>query len=140
MGTVLKPLVLDANALLILMYDAPGALDVREALRATENGEARPAISTVQLSEIAHALRSRPDYPDLISAVLRLEATVDFVPLDAARALQAAGVRRETGLSFADAVAVTLAMERNAVLMTADRDFKRAEKKVKIRWIGSDEA
>ncbi|HVR34947.1 MAG TPA: PIN domain-containing protein [Methylomirabilota bacterium] len=45
------------------------------------------------------------------------------------------GMEEEHGLGLADAFAAALAKSKKAELVTADTEFKRLEKELKINWL-----
>jgi len=49
--------------------------------------------------------------------------------------INAAKIKAEHPLSFADCFAVVTARKYNAVIMTGDPEFKRVEQLVEIEWL-----
>ena len=49
--------------------------------------------------------------------------------------LEAARIKAEFPISYADAFAVATAIRRNAVMVTGDREFTKVERLVKIDWL-----
>jgi len=109
-------LILDASALLAMLQDEPGGQIVADAL-----DQAR--MSTVNYAEVvSHYARLGADRGS-IDAMLR-PLPLDLVPVDAALALTAGMLRRETaalGLSLGDRFCLALAMHDRLPAWTADR-------------------
>jgi predicted nucleic acid-binding protein len=63
--------------------------------------------------------------------------TIEIVPVDADLHLvrQAAIFKATKKLSYADAFAAALAKQKNAELITGDREFKAVEDEIKIAWL-----
>jgi ribonuclease VapC len=113
--------VLDASAVLALLYDEPGATRVAAALTRAES-------STVNLSEVLG--RFARDGVPLETALRRLTALpIVFVPFSAEQAATAARLlplTRPAGLSLADRACLTLALERQATALTTDAAWLKA--------------
>ena len=115
-------IVLDASALLALLYQESGAERVAAALEGS-------VMSTVNLAEVLGRLAR--DGRDVAAAVDRVrELPVVFVPFSTEHAALAAGMlpaTRAQGLSLGDRACLALAIERQAVALTADTAWVRAD-------------
>jgi ribonuclease VapC len=113
--------VLDASALLALLFREPGA-----ELFASAAGS-RPAMSAVNWSEVAQkATAHGVDRRRLLPAVL--DAGVEIVDLTTDRAERVADLWaavRPLGLSLADRACLALALELRRPAVTADRSWSR---------------
>lgn len=108
--------VLDASALLALLFDEPGAEMV-------EHGLAASSISAVNLSEVMHESLERGVRVDTLHEELE-ELGVDVVAFDAASAEEAANLgesTKPTGLSLGDRACLALARHLELPAVTADR-------------------
>ena len=109
-------IVLDASALLALLYREAGAERVAAALDSA-------MMSTVNLAEaLARLARDGRDIGTVMSRLGELE--IDFVPFSTEQAAGAARllpITRAFGLSLGDRACLALALERRAVALTADR-------------------
>jgi len=117
----MNSLVFDSSAILTLYYDEPGKKKVRSLLDKSE-----PLISTVNLCEIFTKLVQNGLRPDVIQESFDgLE--VEVVEFDSNQALRAAELRVATkhlGLSLGDRACLALAIQKNAIAVTADRNWK----------------
>lgn len=122
--------VLDSSALLALLFDEPGASEVRRALRGS-------LMSTVNLAEVVSKLLDRGVPAELgRKAVDRLPVKIE--PFDAETALDAGLLREATrhiGLSLADRACLSLAKRLNLPAMTADRIWAGASLGVEVHLI-----
>lgn len=129
--------VLDSSALLRYVDDEAGAERVEEILRECASWRSKICISAVQWGEIAARLRTRlgaPGQARILSSLLPSE--VEIVPANGDRAVRAAGLRVDRGISYADAFAVELALDSpDHVLVTADFGFKPVEDLIKIEFL-----
>jgi predicted nucleic acid-binding protein len=127
-----KEYVLDANALVRLYRDTPGAATVENLIRQARVGSAHLAISVVNLSEAACVLAK---YFGAAKAFRCIEATrgaVGVVTVGEREALNTAMLRLRYKLGIADSFAAELAMRMRATLVTADPEFKRLGKQIKV--------
>jgi len=121
-------IVLDASALLALLYKETGADRVREVLGAA-------LISTVNLSEtFARFIRDGRDTTALdrgLRSEMAIEI-VDFIEADAMAAARLLPATRVRGLSFADRACLALARRLDLPAMTADRAWRDVDCGVEI--------
>lgn len=122
--------VLDASALLAFLHDEAGADQVREALDGA-------LVSTVNWAEVIQkSLARRVDVAGMQDEFI--EVGVAFEPFSAAQAETAAHLwekTRQHGLSLADRACLSLAMEKQAGVITADRAWARLRVGVEIEFL-----
>lgn len=133
------PVVLDASAVLALLFDEPGAHLVEEAL--AEDA----LISAVNWCEVRGKLAQKQRDaeedldPDQLSRLAgRLEAildVVDFVAEDAELAASLLPLTQPFGLSLADRACLTLGGKQKVTVLTADRAWADIEIDVDVRPI-----
>ena len=114
--------VLDASALLCLLFEEPGAAHVAERL-------AGALVSASNYSEVIAKLVDNGTPPeDIVSIIADLD--VEVVPVDRHQA-ELAGLMRATtsdqGLSLGDRACLALALVKNATALTTDRAWSRLE-------------
>jgi len=123
--------VLDASAILALLYREPGADAVEEVLDGA-------AVSAVNWSEVLQKLAQRGLDPASATPAalqelgLRIEP---FTPDDAQRAAELWDAGRETGLSLGDRACLALAHRLALEAITADRAWKTVDAGVTIRLL-----
>ena len=129
--------VLDASALLRYIDDEAGAERVEELLRACVAGKTEACISAVQWGEIAGNLRKRLgalQQRRILSSLLPSES--EIVPVSGERAVRAAEIKVDRKVSYADALAIELAMSfPDHVLVTADYGFKDVADLARIEFL-----
>ena len=116
--------VLDASALLAYLWQEPGHETVAQRIE-----QSTVMMSSVNLSEV---LSRAADKGMSHSAMAALQAALPFeiIPFDKAQAQTAASLRPPTkalGLSLGDRACLALAIERQAVALTADRVWQALE-------------
>lgn len=113
-------IVLDASALMALIYDEDGADEVAQRT-------AGSLMSAVNLSEVLQKVTQRGITPVRLRGLLH-DLEVGVVPFDDQMAEDAAALWRHTrhiGLSFADRACLALAQAVNGVAVTADRPWAK---------------
>lgn len=117
--------VLDAWALLaMLQREEPAATRVRELLIQGEQQEAVLLLSMINLGEVYYRVgkqRGRQQADKVLALIRNLPLSI--VPASDEAVLQAAALKMEHPLSYADAFAAALALARNARLVSGDPDF-----------------
>jgi ribonuclease VapC len=123
--------VLDASAILALLYREAGADAVEEAL---DGG----AVSAVNWSEVLQKLAQRGlrSGSATVAALQELGLRIEpFTPDDARRAAQLWDAGREMGLSLGDRACLALAHRLSAEAITADRAWKTVDVGVTVRLL-----
>ena len=128
--------ILDAYALMVFLEDEPGAQYVEDLFIQCIQGNMQLAATTVNLAEIYYNLVRRYSFEAAEMAVQRLvELAIEIVPVDWEIAQQAARIKAETPIAFADCFAAALAQLRDCSVVTGDKEFQRLEERVQIEWI-----
>jgi PIN domain nuclease of toxin-antitoxin system len=119
--------LLDASAVLALLFREKGAAEIEDAL-----GDS--AISTVNWSEVVQKLAVRGSAAPEALFVLGLRVE-PFTLTDASRAASLWPVCRPLGLSLADRACLALAARLDATAWTADRAWAGLDVGVRVRVI-----
>lgn len=128
----MKQYVLDANALIRFLCNGEGASKIANLLVQAEKEAAFLSISTVNLAEVLYVGARTSSLGKTRDAVCKLQALVVAVAPDFEDALAAAEIRLQYKLGLADSFAAELALRRNATLVTADPEFARLGKRLKV--------
>lgn len=132
----MKHYVIDSYAALALFGDERGAMRVEEILRQAETGGVQVAMSLINLGEIVYLLERRWGPEKLRSMLAYLEeAPLSMVEANKERVLEAAHIKAHYSLAYADAFAVALARELNAILLTGDKEFQAVSNLVSVEWL-----
>ena len=127
--------VFDSWAILAYAYNEPAADDVENLL--VESTRLKNAwISSINLGEVWYSLARRKSR-DIADQQLGILAQIGLerVDVDWPMVLQAADYKSRHKISFADAFAAALAKQRNAELVTGDREFRVLDSEIKIHWV-----
>ncbi len=123
-------IVLDASAILMVLFEEPGAARIAAALDDA-------ALSSVNLAEVVSKLVDHGAGDDQIDAVIAQFAPITR-PLSVDTARRAGVMRAATrakGLSMGDRCCLALAQELGAPVLTADRAWAGLELGVEIEVI-----
>jgi len=127
--------VFDSWAILAYANNEPAADDVENLL--VESTRLKKAwISSINLGEVWYSLARRKsrDIADQQLAILA-QIGLERVDVDWPMVLQAADYKSRHRISYADAFAAALAKQRNAELVTGDREFRALDSEIKIHWV-----
>jgi ribonuclease VapC len=122
--------LLDASALLCLIYGEPGADEVKGYMPDA-------AITAVNYSEVVTKLQERGASDEEIDAGLAT-LKIAVLPFDTDHAVSAGKLRKSTrhrGLSLGDRACLAVAMQRSAVAVTTDRNWLEVDVGAKIRAV-----
>jgi ribonuclease VapC len=130
-----KPYVLDANALLALLVNGPGAERVERLLRG-----ARPAtpllVSAVNWGEVFYISWQRHGEESARQTLADLlQFPVRIVPVDVPQVLKAGELKAVHKIPYVDCLAASLAALNQATLVTSDRDFEKLGRHFPVLWI-----
>lgn len=128
----MKQYVLDANALVRLYRNAPGADAVENLIRHAKAGRAGLRISVVNLNEASCILARYFNREKVDLCLQAARPVVEPIPVDEQAALRAARLRSTYKLGLADCFAAELAMRIGATLVTADPEFEKLGKRIKV--------
>jgi ribonuclease VapC len=122
--------VLDASALLTMLFQEPGATSVADVI--AEGA----AVSTVNLSEVAAALvRHQRDTDRILRAVVAQVTIEPFTTEDALAAAALWAPTRSAGLSLGDRACLALAQRLGVPAVTADREWSTVNLGVTIQLV-----
>jgi predicted nucleic acid-binding protein len=132
----LKTYVLDASALMTFFENRAGAGKVEALLVDAADAERPLAMCVVNWGEVYYAIwRAHGEQAAAakLQEIAQLPIHVSGVDMELAK--QAASLKAQHNLPYADCFAAALAETRKATLVTSDKDFERAGTVLKILWV-----
>jgi predicted nucleic acid-binding protein len=122
--------VLDANALTAFFEARRGAAEkVRHLLGEAARQDLPLLMSAVNWGEVFYIeWRYRGEAKARKAEASLLEMPITVIAVDRERASRAGALKQKHGLGYADAFAAELAIERGALLVTADPEFQKVGK------------
>jgi ribonuclease VapC len=123
--------VLDASAILALLFGEPGAVEVADVI-----ATGLAVISTVNLSEVAAVFvrRDKPLRP-VLPALTAQVFVESFGPADGYAAAEMFPLTRTARLSFGDRACLALAARKGACALTADSAWVGLGLPIEVRTI-----
>src|SRR5438270_1942574 len=132
----MRAYVLDASAVLDLLENGPGAERVEQILAGADNNENAVSMSVLNWGEVFYNVWQHHGEQAARSAIAELSRLpIEIVPVEEDQALKAGEIKALHKLSFVDCVAGSLAELRSATLVTADRDFQKLGRRVRVLWL-----
>ncbi len=131
-----KTIVLDSHPLLKYFEQEEGWQEVAELLQQASDEKCQLLLSVVNWGEVYYVTHREygAEYAEKARGALE-HMPVEVKDMDQEITLQAAKLKANGGLSYADCFAAALAMKRKCELVTGDKEFKQVEGSVKIRWL-----
>ena len=129
--------VMDASALLVYLNKETGYEKVEELLVSAAEKNKNILMSAVNWGEVLYIVqRSLVDYHQAEA----IESIIDTLPIEVIEvdrdlAREAARLKANHKMAYADCFAAALAKKRKAELVTSDKEFKAVEDEIKINWI-----
>jgi predicted nucleic acid-binding protein len=132
----MKTSVLDASAMLALLFDEAGAEMMEELFHKASDADKPAFISAVNWAEVLYVIERKRGQAGLDTA-RQFESTMplETVPVDRELAEAAAALKVKYDLGLADAFAAALAIHKKAELVAADKEFAAVEKEIRINWL-----
>jgi len=129
--------VLDSSAVLRYLHSQAGSDRVAEIIEKHLAGDCQAVMSAAHWGEVAGITRKLYGLREMEQVLSRLGALgLEVVVVDGGRAVRAALIKVETGIAYVDSFAVELADSGlDRVLVTADFDFKAAQREVQIEFL-----
>ena len=128
--------VLDSYALLAFLANEKGRDLVENLFILAMKKEVQLYMSIINFGEIIYIIEREEGLKNAQLALARIsKLPVKLVDADLYFTLKASYIKANNTLSFADAFAASLALEKNASLVTGDKEFSSVEAKINIIWI-----
>ncbi len=132
----MKTSVLDASALLAMLFGESGVEQMRVLFHRAAAADRPLLISAVNWAEALYRISIRQGEAGLQTVrLLAAHGALQVAPVDAELAELAAAYKAAGRLALADAFAASLAKRRKAELVTSDHEFKSVEKEIKVVWL-----
>jgi ribonuclease VapC len=116
--------------------DELGADRVAQVLNQLIKGKAKGFMSVVNWGEVYYNTMREQGVSEAEKATLQLDKfPIQIVDVNKELAYEAAKLKGEFRIAYADCFAVALSVKLNADLVTGDPDFKKLPERISIQWI-----
>ncbi len=131
-----KRSLLDSFAILAWVQDEPGAGHVETLLRAAQRHRLPLLVNVVNLGEVYYRLARQHGHPFAEGVMRQIEVLpLRLYPCDEVLAIEAAKIKADFPMAYADAFAVATALREGAAVVTGDPEFARVEHLITIDWL-----
>lgn len=135
---VSKKLVLDSFALVSLFHKEPGWEKVRAALYEQQRAGTKAFLNWVNWGEFFYIVKRKVGSTRAAEALHLLEQLpIELVPVDLALVREAAEIKSEHAVSYADAFCIATARRMSATVLTSDPEFHAVEHLITVRWLSA---
>jgi predicted nucleic acid-binding protein len=130
-----KTYVLDANAVLDFVEDGPGAARMEQLFRDARRN--KPLLmSVINWGEVYyHSWQQRGEEFARTTMGDLSQFPIELVAVDVSQSLQAGEIKARHKVPYVDCFAAALAINREAVLVTSDRDFEKLGHRIQVLWL-----
>lgn len=128
----MKCYVMDANAVIRYLIKGPGIERLDPLFVQALRGNVRLLISVINRGEVFYNLAKRAGLQQATEAWRTLARYLESVSVSEEHADAAAALKFRYKLGYADCFAADLAMRTGAILVTADPDFVKLGKQLKV--------
>jgi ribonuclease VapC len=132
----MKRYLLDSYAMIAYFEDEPGADRVAQVLKQLIKGKAKGFMSVVNWGEVYYNTLREQGVSEAEKVILQLDKfPIQIVDVNKELAYEAAKLKGEFRIAYADCFAVALSVKLNADLVTGNPDFKKLQERISIQWI-----
>ena len=131
------PKVLDAHALMAYFLKQQGFEKVRDILSLAGQGHENLYMSSVNLGEVYYATMRSYGEPraEEVWQLVKTTFPIEVISADASLSKKAGFYKAKNSLPYADCFAAALAHQKQASLVTGDRDFESVQPEITIDWL-----
>jgi ribonuclease VapC len=128
--------VLDSYALMAYFGDEPGHDRIEQVLEYAKDGHCRLLLCMINFGEVLYMTERHRGFVK----AQKVQGLIESLPIDLVDAsrnlvLDAAHIKANQALSYADAFVVALAQREGAVVLTGDPEFQAVEELINIEWL-----
>lgn len=128
--------VLDSYALIAYLENEPEGEKVEKILKVARSGKTRLYLSVVNLGEVYYITKRERGTEKANETIFIIEQLpVSIVDADKAVSIQAAKLKANHSMAYADCFAAALGILYGARVVTGDPEFKKLDKDVVVEWL-----
>jgi uncharacterized protein len=131
-----QPVVLDSFALISFFHQEPGWNSVRTVFKELVESSEKAVLSRINWGEFYYIVKHRVGREKTLEALALIDQLpINILSVDDLLVNEAAEIKSEYPISYADAFCVATAKRLNGRILTSDPEFKSVEKLVSVQWI-----
>lgn len=129
-------IVLDTFALLAFFNKEKGWEKVKKVIQTCQSSNIKAIFNIINLGELVY-ITTRRAGKSKADALLKI---IEYMPIEIFQVnhsfvLEAAAIKAEKKLSYADAFCVNTALQYKGAILTGDHEFKAVQNLVEIDWL-----
>jgi uncharacterized protein len=129
-----QPVVLDSFALISFFHQEPGWETVRSLFKELTDAGGKAALSGINWGEFYYIVKRRVGREKTLEALALIEQLpIDILSVDDSLIREAAEIKSDFPIAYADAFCVAIAKRLNGCILTSDPEFKAVEKLVPVQ-------
>jgi ribonuclease VapC len=130
------PIIFDSFALLCFFHKEPGWEKVKTLLSDLSRTGEKALLSRINWGEFYYILQRRVGRDKTEEALSLLDQlSIDIISVDDPLVREAAEIKAEHPIAYADAFCAALAQRHQGRILTGDPEFKTIEKVVDVQWL-----
>lgn len=134
-------IVLDSFALVSLFHKEPGWEKVKEVLYGLSSASQKALLSIINWGEFYYIVRKRVGKRKAEETLTLLEQLpVAIISVDDQLVKEAAEIKADYPVSYADAFCIATAQRSKAEILTNDPEFKSVRHLVTVKWLADGQA
>lgn len=131
-----RAFVLDTWAVIAYLEDEPSAAQIADLIASAHEEGIPVYMAVVNVGEVWYTIAREVSEEDANSSVKALrDLRIRFENVDWELTQEAARLKAQHKMSYADCYAAALAKVKKADLVTGDREFKPLEEQIRIAWV-----
>ncbi len=129
-------IVLDSFALVCFFHKEPGWGKVREVFYGLSSSDQKAFLSAINWGEFYYIVKRRVGKDKAEEALALLEQLpIEILPVDNELIKEAADIKSDYPVSYADAFCIALAQRSNCQILTNDPEFKSVQHVITVTWL-----
>ena len=131
-----KAYVLDSWAVIAFLEDEPSAPQIADLIASSHEEDIPLYMTVVNVGEVWYTIAREISEDDANASIKELrDLRIQFENVDWELTQEAARIKSQHKMSYADCYAAALAKLKKADLVTGDNEFKGLENEIKIQWV-----
>jgi predicted nucleic acid-binding protein len=122
--------------MLAYLQGEAGMLRVKKALEDAKKGRSQVAMCVINLGEVLYIIereRGLVKAHEVLAAIQQLP--LEILPAENQIVFDAAHIKANHAVSYADAFAIACAQEKKGTILTGDKEFETVETLVNVEWL-----
>ena len=134
----MKRIVFDSHAIIKFFRKEPGYTSIKELLVKVANEEIEGYISAINVGEVYYMVYRKVNAANAEAALnIIYQLPLQIIEIDLKHCLEAAAIKAKHSMSYADAFAAALTINKKATLITGDSEFDSllGEANFKVKYL-----